>query len=278
MIRNTRQGFTLIELLVVIAIIAILAAILFPVLTRAREKARESACIVQMKEIAYAIQMYLDDWNGCYPDHASVQFPPEYVATGYAQYKLPYSNDMGGSWTKWFELRYRYKTSAGSYVPAGLARVLRAYVKGAGVFKCPSEVKNRTIEIVNGIPRPFLPYDVGASYFFKHMLCFYANNNSRPLKQTQAKYPKKATLLYEEGWHGFQRPSLWNPGYWSQQPSQPPIRVNAVFIDCHVGKIDVFYNSTSGHDANWYYYEDSSTSAADRRTWWDVSRGARDIF
>ena len=62
-----RRGFTLIELLVVIAIIAILAAILFPVFARAREKARQSACLSNLKQIGLAVQMYADDWDECLP-------------------------------------------------------------------------------------------------------------------------------------------------------------------------------------------------------------------
>ena len=69
-----RNGFTLIELLVVIAIIAILAAILMPVFARARDKAREATCKSNMKQIAFAVQEYLDDWNGCFPDQTSAGF------------------------------------------------------------------------------------------------------------------------------------------------------------------------------------------------------------
>jgi len=62
-----KKGFTLIELLVVIAIIAILAAILFPVFARAREKARQTSCLSNVKQIALAALMYAGDWDETMP-------------------------------------------------------------------------------------------------------------------------------------------------------------------------------------------------------------------
>jgi prepilin-type N-terminal cleavage/methylation domain-containing protein len=62
-----RRAFTLIELLVVIAIIAILAAILFPVFAQARAKARQAACLSNMKQLGTAIMMYVQDYDETYP-------------------------------------------------------------------------------------------------------------------------------------------------------------------------------------------------------------------
>ncbi|MGQ9729812.1 MAG: DUF1559 family PulG-like putative transporter [Candidatus Zipacnadales bacterium] len=63
------RGFTLIELLVVIAIIAILAAILFPVFARAREKARQTSCLSNVKQLALATLQYVQDYDERPPNH-----------------------------------------------------------------------------------------------------------------------------------------------------------------------------------------------------------------
>ncbi|MBC8134421.1 MAG: prepilin-type N-terminal cleavage/methylation domain-containing protein, partial [Fibrella sp.] len=67
--KNNRQhrGFTLIELLVVIAIIAILAAILFPVFAQAREKARQTSCLSNEKQLELALLQYAQDYDETFP-------------------------------------------------------------------------------------------------------------------------------------------------------------------------------------------------------------------
>lgn len=65
--RLAKPGFTLIELLVVIAIIALLAAILFPVFVRARENARRTSCLSNLKQIGLAFHQYQQDYDGMYP-------------------------------------------------------------------------------------------------------------------------------------------------------------------------------------------------------------------
>lgn len=99
-----RNGFTLIELLVVIAIIAILAAILFPVFTQAREKARSASCLSNSRQVATGLMMYVNDFDGA--------GPIQYAAGGI------YCGDNPGM-RCWYEASY-------------------PYIKNEGVFNCPS--------------------------------------------------------------------------------------------------------------------------------------------
>jgi prepilin-type N-terminal cleavage/methylation domain-containing protein len=104
--RFSLRGFTLIELLVVIAIIAILAAILFPVFAQAREKARQTACLSNTRQIATAIHMYLQDYDETF-------FNMPWPGFGGYDGRTPSINRF---WTE----------------------VLMPYVKNQDLFRCPS--------------------------------------------------------------------------------------------------------------------------------------------
>ena len=110
-----RKGFTLIELLVVIAIIAILAAILFPVFAKAREKARQTACLSNLKQLGTGWQMYAQDYDG------------KLMGTWYDG--VPWT----GTWRYWYEIVY-------------------PYVKNDKIFYCPSYGGATRPDMSYGIP------------------------------------------------------------------------------------------------------------------------------
>jgi prepilin-type N-terminal cleavage/methylation domain-containing protein len=78
------RGFTLIELLVVIAVIALLAALLFPVFAQARDRARMSACLSNMRQIGAALMLYVQDYDDIYP------------RTYFHEYNAPWHPDRPG--------------------------------------------------------------------------------------------------------------------------------------------------------------------------------------
>ncbi len=103
MFTKVKKGFTLIELLVVIAIIAILASILFPVFGRARENARRSSCMSNIKQIGLGFKQYTQDYDEKYPIA---------IASSDATFD---ASDQG-----W-------------------AQILQPYIKSTQIFQCPSE-------------------------------------------------------------------------------------------------------------------------------------------
>ncbi len=102
--RTRSRGFTLIELLVVIAIIAVLAALLFPVFAQAREKARQTACLSNLKQVGTALALYVQDFDEVFP-------------------KAEFWG--GGSFSEYYSWSSR--------------RCLQPYLKNVGVYRCPSD-------------------------------------------------------------------------------------------------------------------------------------------
>jgi prepilin-type N-terminal cleavage/methylation domain-containing protein/prepilin-type processing-associated H-X9-DG protein len=112
-----RRGFTLIELLVVIAIIAILAAILFPVFSRAREKARQASCLSNVKQLGLAVLMYNQDYDETYAPFA-------------------------------------YPTAAGFETAF---QMVNPYIRNSQILMCPDDKAGRTIGAGGVIPSPPAP-------------------------------------------------------------------------------------------------------------------------
>jgi prepilin-type N-terminal cleavage/methylation domain-containing protein/prepilin-type processing-associated H-X9-DG protein len=123
------SAFTLIELLVVIAIIAILAAILFPVFSQAREKARQTACLNNSRQYATATLMYLQDYDETFPESAYMN--GSCVATFY--------------WA------------------------VQPYVKNDQITRCPTEDEAMSVQALVGAPcantPPFSSYVVNHAVF-----------------------------------------------------------------------------------------------------------------
>lgn len=123
----SHSAFTLIELLVVIAIIAILAAILFPVFAQAREKARQSSCLSNLKQIGLGLMQYTQDYD-----------------------ETVVPNDNGPSW---------------SNNPQSWIDMLRPYIKGDGIFVCPSSSDDERDHIFLDSTKPVFSYAINNVYW-----------------------------------------------------------------------------------------------------------------
>ena len=161
---SRRSGFTLIELLVVIAIIAILAAILFPVFAKAREKARQTACLSNLKQISLGGLMYAGD-------HDDVPVPA-YVRDGRTSAERTY---------------YLF-----FYEPAGL---LAPYVKNAQLFHCPSSA-------ISGAAHGYTPRG-GTDYGINIRINYWDFDVYPPqplAKLSEIKYPAETVFCVETDW------------------------------------------------------------------------------
>ena len=127
---NSSRGFTLIELLVVIAIIAILAAILFPVFANAREKARSTKCLRNLKQLSLAILQYANDNRGTLPA----------ARICCTKNDIPYKDWVGS-------------VKTGGWVDTSRGQIW-GYVKNKDVFLCPTDKNLDATQIdLAAIPR-----------------------------------------------------------------------------------------------------------------------------
>src|SRR5690242_12182740 len=127
-----RNAFTLIELLVVIAIIAILAAILFPVFAQAREQARKTSCISNVKQLNTGVQMYIQDYDEAVP--LTIGTAPSANASNFQA-------DLGNTVVTWQD-------------------TVQPYIKNYGIMICPDAPYQSTDHI--GHFDYWLSYGMGA--------------------------------------------------------------------------------------------------------------------
>ena len=145
---KTIKAFTLIELLVVIAIIAILAAILFPVFGRARENARRSSCLSNLKQIGLGAMQYTQDYDEYLPQGGYV---PTETYTGTE--RLP---------AKIFTVGFGGATGLGNYI--SWMDMIYPYVKNTQIFICPSQPVKSPVQPSYGYNNAFGEFGYKGSY------------------------------------------------------------------------------------------------------------------
>jgi prepilin-type N-terminal cleavage/methylation domain-containing protein/prepilin-type processing-associated H-X9-DG protein len=141
-----RQGFTLIELLVVIAIIAILAAILFPVFAQAREKARQTQCLANMRQLGMAFEMYRTDFEGRNPGPGdSGHCPGTWSSPRWPSWMTGFTSRLDAQWVPCYAVLVNITDPnspvSGIWLLYGHVTkgVIYLYVKNPDVYICPSD-------------------------------------------------------------------------------------------------------------------------------------------
>jgi len=240
-----KSAFTLIELLVVIAIIAILASILFPVFAQAREKARETSCISNMKQIGLALRMYSQDYD----------------ETLFSSGMLPTNRSTAGD-----------GSNIQRMLSGGTIWFLNPYTKNEQIFRCPSDVGDNYWGRSNNFP---WVNDVWGkhitSYHYRHVFdCAGDCKNGTPTSMQTGTAdaaigrPSSVIVMYEAGAFHKEKLPLFGGvhpcGPTSAACGQAPPNQRqfvAAFADGHSKIYRLNYQDPSwdpNHDMNWIFY------------------------
>jgi len=202
--QGRKGAFTLIELLVVIAIIAILAAILFPVFARAREKARQTSCLSNLKQIGLGVSQYVQDYDETFPFNAY-----DDAATAAAKRQT------------WFRVTWREMVMP--YIKNGEEAVTWGSTDGttrntkaiSGVWICPSIPESEAWQTYGGNDHLFRPLKDGQTGTIKY--------DPVPLAQLSA--PSYTAAAAETGYvYDWNTASdLINDWWWHGGAVYPPI-------------------------------------------------------
>ncbi len=200
-----RRGFTLIELLVVIAIIAILAAILFPVFARAREKARQTSCLSNIKQLNLGFQMYAQDYDELFPSAWYV-----------------WNNQDGWVW----------------------ADCIYPYIKNYGVYRCPSRKTLNPVwttaptlrGVIPSMNRYALAYASNTNYWGGSNGAGVACNHPMGRELARIEKPAETVLLHDYYGH-FESAAQFTIHTYLSSGHQDVYRhndgVNVAFVDGH---------------------------------------------
>jgi prepilin-type N-terminal cleavage/methylation domain-containing protein len=186
---NPRRGFTLIELLVVIAILAILAAILFPVFAEARDKARQTACLSNLRQIGTATMMYVQDHDDTYPPGPAAILAAAGDPLGFA---------VPGPAETWENILVNDGRRLVNFVDRSMATRLRPYVRNLEVYLCPDS------------PTEDDPRLARLSYFWNGGISRGTScptfpkgrmeQTGRPLTLAEVNGPTLLQMVYHAGW------------------------------------------------------------------------------
>ena len=151
--RSASSAFTLIELLVVIAIIAILAAILFPVFAQAREKARQAACLSNLKQIGTGLMMYAQDYD-------------ETLAGN----QLGGPNNLQGDSGLKSVSNIGFMDTDRTKVGRNWGRDTQPYIKNTQVYNCPNSIPRSSIGPNSNYEETTDPAGANASYLLNGLV------------------------------------------------------------------------------------------------------------
>ena len=209
---KARKGFTLIELLVVIGIIAVLVAIIFPVFSKVREMARRIRCASNLRQIAMAFKMYVQDWDGCFPVPNISRSPDDGCGERYEGH---------------------YEWLPGLLT---VADQLDPYIKNPSVWVCPSDGRD---------VHPPGSYRAGkfwTSYHYRHYFCigFHWKCPTEAANWAAWHVPRESEFSNPAGVFSFHEVSIFHSrGETEGKRWRPDAKMNFAFLDGHVKAVPV---------------------------------------